>query len=70
MDEEDKITIKTSPRCYKRSGGYAEPGITFDSLQAALLETYAQANQIGWETKVLDAFSAWILEERVEANKP
>ena len=69
MAEDDpKITIKTTARLYKRSTGHNEPGITFDSLQAALLETYEQANAIGWETKVLDSFSAWIRAKRVDAN--
>lgn len=65
----EKITIETLARTYSRKSGYSEPAITFDSLCAALTETYAQANEIGWETKALESFTAWVLKARTGANK-
>lgn len=68
VDDENKIEITTNPRFYGRPS-VKEPAITFDSLQAAVLETYEQAHAIGWETNVLDALSAWIRRARNSADK-
>lgn len=65
-DAEDTITITTKSRYYKRES-VSNPAVTFDSLLAAITEVYAQANQIGWETRCLDELTAWIRSARESA---
>lgn len=65
---EDKIRIKTSPRYYSTEH-VKYPAITFETLLAAITEVYAQAGQIGWETKALDDLAEWIRNAQTIAWK-
>lgn len=58
-EPEDKITLETK-RFYYSKATVNDPAITFECLFAALSELHSKANEIGWETKVLDPFGEWL----------
>lgn len=64
---EDKIVLKTASIIYSKKD-VTEPAITFDTAFCALAELYAEANRIGWETKVLDSYGDWLRAAHAKAR--